>query len=59
MIDHADPYYNTEVISANRSPIPATGENPSYIAIAGIALVGFCSAALAGLGVYRKKRDQY
>ena len=62
MIDHADPYYNTEVISANRTPnpIPATGEQSNYIvAIAGIALVGLCSAALAGLGVYRKKRNEY
>lgn len=60
MIDKADPTYNTEVISANRTPnpIPATGEQDSYIAIAGIALVGLCSAALAGLGVYRKKRGE-
>ena len=61
MIDHADPYYDTEVISANRTPnpIPATGEQSNYIvAIAGIALVGLCSAALAGLGVYRKKRGE-
>ena len=61
MIDKADPTYNTEVISANRTPnpIPATGEQDSYIAIAGIALVGLCSAALAGLGVYRKKRNEF
>ncbi len=61
MIDQADPYYNTEVISANRTPnpIPATGEQSNYIAIAGIALVGLCSAALAGLGVYRKKRNEF
>ena len=61
MIDHADPYYDTEVISANRTPnpIPATGEKSNFIALVGIALVGLCSAALAGLGVYRKKRNEF
>jgi LPXTG-motif cell wall-anchored protein len=61
MIDQADPYYDTEVISANRTPnpIPATGEKSSFIALVGIALVGLCSAALAGLGVYRKKRNEF
>ena len=61
MIDQADPYYDTEVISANRTPnpIPATGEQSNYIALVGIALVGLCSAALAGLGVYRKKRNEF
>ncbi len=61
MIDQADPYYDTEVISANRTPnpIPATGEKSNFIALVGIALVGLCSAALAGLGVYRKKRNEF
>ena len=61
MIDKADPYYDTEVISANRTPnpIPATGEKTNFIALVGIALVGLCSAALAGLGVYRKKRNEF
>ena len=61
MIDKADPTYNTEVISANRTPnpIPATGEKSNFIALVGIALVGLCSAALAGLGVYRKKRNEF
>ena len=61
MIDQADPYYDTEVISANRTPnpIPATGEKTNFIALVGIALVGLCSAALAGLGVYRKKRNEF
>ena len=59
MIDQADPYYDTEVISANRTPssLPATGEKTSIFAIAGTMLLGLFAAIVAGIGVYRKKKD--
>ena len=41
--------------SSNRSPIPATGEQMSYFAVAGAMLIGMCGAIITGLGVYRKK----
>ncbi|MCR4558292.1 MAG: DUF5979 domain-containing protein [Saccharofermentans sp.] len=50
---------DTEVISANREKIPATGEQMSYYAIAGVMLIGMCAAILTGLGVYRKKKDEF
>ena len=59
MVDEADPYYSTDVISANRTPasVPATGEQTSAYAFAGIMLLGMCAACFAGFTVYRKKKD--
>ena len=64
MIDKADPTYqtggnNTSVISANRSPIPSTGEGISYYACAGVLILGMCTAGFVGFGVYRKKKKEF
>ena len=59
MVDQADPSYDTDVISAKRTPgsIPATGEQMSFMAFAGVMLIGMCAACFAGFAVYRKKKD--
>ena len=64
MIDRADPSYQTDahdtsVISANRSPIPSTGEGISYYACAGVLILGMCTAGFVGFGVYRKKKKEF
>ena len=58
MIDKADPTYQTSVISANRSPIPSTGEGISYYACAGVMALGMCAAGFVGFGMYRRKKDE-
>ncbi len=59
MIDKADPTYQTSVISANRSPIPSTGEGISYYTCAGVLILGMCTAGFVGFGVYRKKKKEF
>ena len=61
MIDRADPNYkpdDSDVISANRKPVPATGEETSLTSIIGVALICTCAVALSGLGIYRVKRKR-
>ncbi|MBP5304895.1 MAG: hypothetical protein J6Z02_03525, partial [Lachnospiraceae bacterium] len=61
MIDKADPNYkpdDSDVISANRKPVPATGEEISLTSIIGVALICTCAVSLAGLGIYRIKRKR-
>ena len=39
------------------SPIPATGEQISYYAVAGVMLISLCGAIITGLGFFRKKES--
>ena len=55
--DNNKPNSNPKTNSGNGSPIPATGEQKSYLAAAGVMLIGLCASILAGLGVYRKKKS--
>ena len=55
--DNNKPSGNPKTNSGNGAPIPATGEQKSYFAAAGVMLLGLCAAIIAGLGIYRKKKS--
>ena len=57
MIDQADPSYKKDGSDDEGTSIPATGENMSYYAIAGVMLLGLCAAFVAGFAVYQKKKS--
>ena len=60
MVDKADPSYkkdNNDGGDDSGTSIPATGEQMSYYAIAGVMLLGLCAAFISGFAVYQKKKS--